>query len=113
MMKVESVTDPNFKDDVIDHEGYVLVSFYRNDDAEVLDFLPMLDMVADRLGDEVKVVKMNIVANKMVPSQMDIREAVFVLFKDGFQIDKKLGYIGDGDLADLYGWLENKMKRGV
>ena len=111
MMKVESVTDPNFKDDVIDHGGYVLVSFYRNDDAAVLDFLPMLDMVAGRLGDDVKVVKMNIVANKMVPSQMDIREAVFVLFKDGFQIDKKAGYIGDGDLADLYGWLESNVKR--
>ena len=110
-MKVESVTDANFKDDVVDHEGYILVSFYRNDDAEVLDFLPMLDMAADRLGDEVKIVKMDIVTNKMVPSQMDIREAVFVLFKDGFQIDKKAGYIGDGDLADLYGWLENKMKK--
>ena len=110
-MKVESVTDANFKDDIVDHEGYILVSFYRNDDAEVLDFLPMLDMVADRLGNEVKVVKMNIVANKMVPSQMDIREAVFVLFKNGFQIGKKSGYIGDGDLADLYGWLESKMKR--
>ncbi len=90
----KKVEDQNFKKEVLEAEGYVLVDFW----ADWCNPCKMLGPVIDKLADEydekeLKVRKMNVDENKERPSEYNVSGIpTMLLFKDGEVTHKMVGF---------------------
>ncbi len=104
-MAVHYVTDSNFKSEVLEHKGIVLVDFWAEWCGPCRQLGPIVDQYAtDSLG-KVKVCKLNVDENPEVPTQFGIRGIpTLILFQDGKHIATKVGLLQKADLAS---WVED------
>jgi thioredoxin 1 len=102
------VSDDTWETDVEGHQGYVLVDFWAEWCNPCRSLAPVLDALAEDYGSTVKVVKMDIENNQEVPSRFGIRSIpCLILFKDGKQIDQK---VGAQNKAQLKNWIDSQME---
>ncbi len=88
---VQQVTDTNFDAEVLQATGPVLVDFYADWCGPCKSLAPHLEAVANE-NKAVKIVKMNIDENPMVPSQNNVRSIpTLIVFKDGKPVATKMG----------------------
>ena len=92
MSKVIEVTQANFRDVVIDSDKPVIVDFWAEWCGPCKKLSPLLDEVADELGDTVTVAKVNVDEERTLGAMFQIMSIPAVLyFKDGEKVDEFIG----------------------
>jgi thioredoxin 1 len=90
---VPAVTDADFQQEVLDSDQVVLVDFWAEWCAPCRMIAPVVEALADELGDRLKVVKMDIDANPNMPVKLGVMSIpTLIIFKDGQAAERSVGY---------------------
>ena len=93
MSGVSSVTDADFQAQVLQSERPVLVDFWATWCAPCRMIAPLVEELSTELGEQVRVLKMDIDANPQTPTQFGILSIpTLIIFKDGKAADRMVGY---------------------
>ena len=106
-MEIE-VNDQNFKKEVLESEGLVLVDFWAPWCGPCRALAPTLESIAESYKDKVKIFKMNVDDNNETAVKYNIRGIpTLILYKDGKDIATKTG--GDLSKSQLAAFLDSKI----
>lgn len=102
----KQVSDSSFEADVAKASGLVLLDFWAEWCGPCRALGPVLEDVAKEMGGRVTIAKMNVDQNPETPTKFGVRSIpTLVLFKDGQQIDTKVGSLPK---QALLAWLSEK-----
>ena len=91
-MSTVKVTDESFEADVLRSETPVLVDFWAEWCGPCKQIAPALEQIAQELGDQVKIAKVNIEDSPTTPSRYGVRGIpTLMLFKGGQMASMKVG----------------------
>jgi thioredoxin 1 len=97
----KSVTDDSFRQDVLEVPGPVLVDFWAEWCGPCKTVAPILDEIAREYQGRLTVAKVNIDDNPATPNEYGVRGIpTMILFRDGKQVDAKVGALPKGALKD-------------
>jgi len=103
--RTKPVSDNTFEVDVLRASGPVLVDFWAEWCGPCKMIAPVLEDLADELGDRLTVAKVNIDENPLTPSRYGVRGIpTLLLFKDGQVAATKIGAMPKSQLKD---WVES------
>ena len=95
------VTDKEFKKEVEEHKGLVVVDFWAEWCGPCKAFMPIIKEVAKNNKARVKIVSMNIDENPDTPARLGIRSIpTLMMFKIGEHIDTKVGTMQQSALEE-------------
>ena len=98
-MSVLTITDSNFEQEVLKSNKPVIVDFYAEWCGPCKMMSPVIDKIAEELGDNVKVGKVNSDENMELVERFEIMSIpTIIIFKNG-EISKK--FIGFTDKEDI------------
>lgn len=101
----KNVTDADFKAEVLDSAGPVLVDFWAEWCGPCKAIAPVLEELSSELAGKVKIVKLNVDENPSTMSNYGVRSIpTMILFKGGEAVDIKVG--AGTPKAGLAKWLE-------
>jgi thioredoxin 1 len=101
------ITDENFKTDVLDAKGLILVDFFANWCGPCRQLSPILEGVAAEMGDKIKVVKVDVDQAETTASAYGIQSIpTLIIFKNGEIVDKKSGSMSPSELKS---WINSKI----
>ena len=90
--EVREVTDQSFDAEVLNSETPAIIDFWAEWCAPCRAIAPIVKGLAAQYGDQVKIVKLNIDENPVVPGKYGIRSIPTVLaFKDGVVVGQITG----------------------
>lgn len=102
---IVSVNDENFKSEVIDHKGFVMVDFWAEWCTPCKAIMPRIEKLAEEKKDKIKVCKFNIDEGTDIPSKYRIQSIpTLIILQDGKEIARKVGAI-----SDLSGWVDSEI----
>ena len=88
----QSLTDSQFSENVLNSKGLVLVDFWAEWCGPCRQLGPILEAIDEEMGESVTIYKMNVDDSPETASQFGIRSIpTMFLFKDGKQVDTKVG----------------------
>ncbi len=91
-MGILKVTDASFQTDVMKSKKAVLVDFWAEWCGPCRTIAPVLEEVAQELGDEAVIAKINVDENPETPALLGIRSIpTLMLFKEGKMVGTKVG----------------------
>jgi thioredoxin 1 len=91
-MSTKSVTDESFDQDVLKSDKPVLVDFWAEWCGPCKQIAPALEQIAQELGDQVTIAKVNIEDSPTTPSRYGVRGIpTLMLFKNGQMASMKVG----------------------
>jgi len=90
MAELAEVTDQNFAAEVLQSDKPVIIDFWAEWCAPCRQIAPIIKDLADRYGDQVKIVKMDIDANPTTPGKYGIRAIPTILSFKGGQVVEQL-----------------------
>jgi thioredoxin 1 len=106
-MDVTHTTDTAFENDVIKSEKPVVVDFWAEWCGPCKMIAPHLDEIAQEMGDQVSVVKVNIDENPLTPTKYGVRGIpTLMLFKDG---EIKATKVGAAPKSKLVEWVQESV----
>ncbi len=104
-MSAVKVSDDSFEGEVLKADGPVMVDFWAEWCGPCKALSPIVDEVAEELGEKVKVVKVNIDESPNAPTQYGVRGIpTLMVFKDGQVVDTRVGGMSKSQLTD---WVES------
>lgn len=90
--KVLEITSGNFEQEVLKSDTPVLVDFWAAWCGPCRMVAPVLDELADELGDKVRIGKLNVDENQDVAFRFQVSSIpTFILFKNGQVADRMMG----------------------
>ena len=90
---VAAVSDSDFESQVLQADRPVLVDFWAAWCAPCRMIAPVVEEIADELGDKVRILKMDIDANPAMPQRLGVMSIpTLIIFKDGQPADRTVGY---------------------
>lgn len=102
---ITSMNDQNFKSEVIDHKGFVLVDFWAEWCGPCKSPMPRIEQLAKDKKGKVKICKFNIDEGTEVPSKYGIQSIpTLIIFQDGKGVSRKIGAI-----SDLSSWVDSEI----
>ncbi|WP_059171328.1 thioredoxin [Bacillus sp. FJAT-27445] len=104
-MAISNVSDQNFAGEI--GSGLVLVDFWAPWCGPCKMIAPVLEEVDSEMGDQVKIVKLDVDQNPETSAKYGVMSIpTLLVFKDGEQVDKVVGYQPKENLVSL---LQNHM----
>ena len=92
-MAAVEVSKDNFKTEVLEAEGIVLVDFWASWCAPCRMLSPIVDQVADEVSD-VKVVKVNVTDEEELAAAYNVMSIpTLIVFKNGQEVKRSTGFI--------------------
>ena len=102
MGSTKAVTDANFASDVLQSDTPVLVDFWAEWCAPCRKVEPVLEEIANEMGDKVRIVKMNIDENPETARAYRVMSVpTLTVFKGGEPVQSVAGAKPKGDLVRL------------
>ena len=96
------ISDADFQSEVVDHEGLALVDFWATWCGPCKMIAPILDELAEELGDQIKICKMDVDANRETPMKFNVRGIpTLILFKNGDVESMKVGAVSKSQLKSF------------
>ena len=106
-MATKKVTDASFHSDVISSGKPVLVDFWAEWCGPCRMIGPALEEIAEELGEQVTVAKLNIDEDPDAPARYGVRAIpTMILFKNGEAVATK---VGAAPKSQLKSWLEGEL----
>ncbi len=106
-MAIHDVTDTDFDAKVLQSEKAVLVDFWAPWCGPCKMAAPVLEELSKEYDGKVAVMKVNVDENQQVTQKYGVMSIpTTILFKDGKEIDRHIGFAGKGPFEEL-------MKRGM
>ncbi len=107
MSQIIHVTDVNFEQSVVQSDRPVLVDFWAPWCGPCKTVTPMLKEIADELGDQLTIVKVNVDESPEIAAKMRIRSIpTLALFNEGGVIAQKTGA---GSLGELRAFVKGNL----
>lgn len=101
---MKAINDSQFDAEVLQAKGLVLIDFWAEWCGPCRQLIPVLEEVSKEMDGKVKICKMNVDESPNTAAQFGIRSIpTMFLFKDGKQIDMKVGL---NSKATLTSWIE-------
>ncbi|RDD34647.1 Thioredoxin-1 [Wolbachia endosymbiont of Cylisticus convexus] len=102
---IKAVNDQNFKSEVTDYKGLVLVDFWAEWCGPCKSLMPRIEQLAkDRKG-KIKICKFDIDGETEVPSKYGVQSIpTLIIFQDGKEIARKIGAVND-----LQSWVDSEI----
>ena len=106
-MATITVTDENFKTEVLGSDKPVLVDFWAEWCGPCKMIAPALEEISEELGETVTIAKMDIMENTGIPAEMGVQSIpLMVLFKNGEAVARKVGAAPKNQLKE---WIESEL----
>ena len=106
-MPTKKVTDTSFADDVLGANGPVVVDFWAEWCGPCKQIGPSLEEIAEELGEQVTITKINIDENPNTPARYGVRGIpTLMLFRDGKVAATKVGALPKGKIVE---WINNSL----
>ena len=106
-MATVKVDNNNFRKDVLEAEGPVVVDFWAEWCGPCKMIGPSLEEISEELGEQVTIAKLNIDDNPDAPARYGVRGIpTMILFKNGAPAATK---VGAAPKSQLKGWLEGEL----
>jgi len=107
LVTVININENNFEEEVVKSSLPCLVDFWAEWCGPCKNLAPILEEISDELKEKVKIGKINIDDNQELAAKFSIRSIpTMILFKDGNNIDTKVGLPPKKELLD---WIETKI----
>lgn len=104
---IEIMTD-QFKQEVLDHKGVVLIEFWAPQCSHCRHFAPILDKFTEQRAGSIKVVTMDIEKNEEFAKGVGISDTpTLALFKNGEHIKAHSGAMKEDELS---AWIDELLK---
>ena len=104
---VDHVTDADFEEKVLKSDTPVLVDFWAEWCAPCRMIAPVLDELSQEMGDQLKIVKINIDENPNTPMQYGVRGIpTLLLVKNGEVISQQ---VGAAPKSTLKAWIDSAL----
>ena len=103
-MNVLTLENENFKEEVLNSEKQVLVDFYADWCGPCKMMSPIIDEIAEELGENVKVGKINVDNNQELAIQYDVMSIPTIMIFNKGNIVKT--FIGVTDKNEILGYLK-------
>ncbi|MFB6285914.1 MAG: thioredoxin [Candidatus Bipolaricaulia bacterium] len=101
MANLTYVNADNFQQEVLDADTPVLVDFYADWCGPCKALAPVIEELADEFGDQLKVAKLDVDQNNELSMQYGVQSIpTMVLFKDGDEADRIVGFLAKGQLKE-------------
>lgn len=102
MSEVLHTTDASFEADVISSNIPVLVDLWAPWCGPCRMVAPILDELASELAGKVKIVKINVDENQVIPAQFGVRSIpTLLIFKQGKAVATQVGALPKGQLLNF------------
>ena len=102
MSNLGTVNDGNFQSEVIGREGLTLVDFWASWCGPCKMLAPTLEQVQSEMGDQVKIVKLNVEENPNTAMQYKVTNIpLMLLFKNGERVGQILGNVPKNKITTL------------
>ena len=101
MVSVIHVNEENFQSEVVESKLPVLADFWAPWCGHCTKLSPVLDELADDMGDKVKIVKINVDENKALTQKYGVMSLpTMILIKNGEKVEKLLGFMPKSAISD-------------
>ena len=91
-MSMLTFEEKNFEEEVLKAEGKVLVDFYADWCGPCRMMSPVIDEIAEEMGDSIKVCKINIDEEQNLAVKYNVMSIpTFIVLKAGKEVDRSVG----------------------
>ena len=99
---IVTLTVDNFEKEVLKAEGTVLVDFWAEWCGPCRMLSPVVDQIAEEMGDKIKVGKLNVDDQAYIARKYKIMSIpTLIVFKDGEVVNKSVGFINKQQIAAM------------
>lgn len=100
MATVVNANDNNFQEEVLDAATPVLVDFWAPWCGYCTRLAPIMDELAQEMGDKIKVAKVNVDESRSLAQKFGVMSLpTMIVFKNGEQLEKMTGYMPKANIT--------------